>query len=235
MPSPHAPKIVTPKIISFSGIDGAGKSTQISALKTCLAENGLRVKSLEFWDDVVVFSGLREFMSYKAFKGDQGIGSPEKPLNRRDKNVTSLPVTVLRLFFYLADSISLRLVLERMKESGTDVVICDRYIYDELANLPLNRWFARALVHLALWISPQPDAAFLIDADPIAARARKPEYPLEFLRRNRESYLTLRDLTGHMILIEPSSIETAETKMKAAALERISRSQPASSQMSLAG
>jgi len=223
-----------PKIISFSGIDGAGKSTQINALKTFLAKNGLQVKSLAFWDDVVVFSRFREFMSYKAFKGDQGIGSPEKPLNRRDKNVTSLPVTAMRLFFYLADSVNLRLVLEKMRSSATDVVICDRYIYDELANLPLNRWFARAFVRLALWISPQPDAAFLIDADPAAARARKPEYPLEFLRRNRESYLTLRDLTGQMILIEPSSIEAAEAKMRAAALDRISRSQPALSQV-LAG
>ena len=223
-----------PKIISFSGIDGAGKSTQINALKTFLAKNGLQVKSLAFWDDVVVFSRFREFMSYKAFKGDQGIGSPEKPLNRRDKNVTSLPVTAMRLFFYLADSMNLRVVLEKMRGSGADVIICDRYIYDELANLPLNRWLARAFVGLALWISPQPDAAFLIDADPVAARVRKPEYPVEFLRRNRESYLTLRDLTGQMILIEPSSIEVAEAKMRAAALDRISRSQPALSQV-LAG
>src|SRR3979490_1996398 len=229
MSSAHAPKI-----ISISGIDGAGKSTKISALKTCLAENGLQVKSLTFWDDVVVFARFREFMSYKAFKGDQGIGSPEKPLNRRDKNVTSWPVTAMRLFFYLADSMNLRVVLEKMRGSGADVIICDRYIYDELANLPLNRWLARAFVGLALWISPQPDAAFLIDADPVAARVRKPEYPVEFLRRNRESYLTLRDLTGQMILIEPSSIEAAEAKMRAAALDRISRSQPALSQV-LAG
>jgi thymidylate kinase len=230
MSSAHAPKI-----ISFSGIDGAGKSTQINALKTCLAENGLQVKSLTFWDDVVVFSRFREFMSYKAFKGDRGIGSPERPLNRRDKNVTSLPVTAMRLFFYLADSVNLRLVLERTRGSGADVVICDRYIYDELANLPLNRWLVRAFVGLALWISPQPDAAFLLDADPVAARARKPEYPLEFLRRNRQSYLTLRELSRHMILIEPSSIEVAEAKMRAAALERISLSQPALSQIPLAG
>jgi len=222
------------KIISFSGIDGAGKSTQISALKSCLADNALNVKSLEFWDDAVVFSHFREYISYKAFNGDKGVGTPEKPLNRRDKNVTSLPVTVMRLFFYLADSISLRFVLEKMRGSGADVVICDRYIYDELANLPLNRWFARAFVRLALWIAPRPDAAFLIDADPVAARARKPEYPLDFLRQNRESYLTLARLTGRMTIIEPASIEAAEAKMKAAALDRISRSQPALSQVPLA-
>src|SRR4030088_459315 len=170
MSSAHAPKI-----ISFSGIDGAGKSTQISALKTCLAENGLHVKSLTFCDDVVVFARFREFMSYKAFKGDQGIGSPEKPLNRRDKNVTSWPVTAMRLFFYLADSMNLRVVLEKMRGSGADVIICDRYIYDELANLPLNHWLAPALVPFVLLVSPQPDAAFLIDAEPGAARGRQPE------------------------------------------------------------
>jgi thymidylate kinase len=228
------PSEPAPKIISFSGIDGAGKSTQIRALENCLAEQGLRVRCLAFWDDVVVFSRFREFMSYKAFKGDRGIGSPEKPLNRRDKNVTSLPITAMRLFFYLADGLSLRLVLMRMRKSRADVVICDRYIYDELANLPLDRWFARAFARLALWVSPKPDAAFLVDADPVAAWARKPEYPLEFLERNRQSYLRLRNLTGQMILIEPSSIEAAEAKMRAAAMERISRSQPLS-QVSLAG
>jgi hypothetical protein len=85
-----------------------------------------------------------------------------------------------------------------------------------------------------LWIAPPPDAAFLIDADPVAARARKPEYPLDFLRQNRESYLTLARLTGRMIIIEPASIEAAEARTKAAALARISRLQPALSQVPVA-
>ena len=74
-------------IVSFSGIDGAGKSTQISALEAWLNESGLRTTLLTFWDNVVCFSRSREFMSLKAFKGDAGVGSPEKPLQRRDKNV----------------------------------------------------------------------------------------------------------------------------------------------------
>ena len=32
------------------------------------------------------------------------------------------------------------------------------------------------------WIVPRPDVAYLLDADPEAARARKPEYPVDFMR-----------------------------------------------------
>lgn len=86
------------RIVSFSGIDGAGKTTQIEALTHWLLAAGLRVELLTFWDNVVVLSRLRESLSHKAFNGDQGIGSPQKPLNRRDKNVTSTPVTAMRFF-----------------------------------------------------------------------------------------------------------------------------------------
>ncbi len=80
------------KIVSFSGIDGAGKSTQIGALQTRLSELGLRSTVLTFWDDIVVLGGFRELISHKAFGGDEGVGSPEKPITRRDKNVTSTHV-----------------------------------------------------------------------------------------------------------------------------------------------
>jgi len=39
----------------------------------------------------VCFSRYREFMSYKAFKGDRGVGSPEKPFAspRQKRNLRS--------------------------------------------------------------------------------------------------------------------------------------------------
>src|SRR5271166_2594497 len=125
-------------IVSFSGIDGAGKSTQILEFEAWLRQSGLRTKLLTFWDDVVACPRFREVASHKVFKGDQGIGSPERPLNRRDKNVTTWPVTLMRLVLYLADAICLRLRIHRASTENTEVVIFDRYIYDELANLPLQ-------------------------------------------------------------------------------------------------
>ena len=202
------------KIVTVSGIDGAGKSTQIRALADWLRSEGLNVKLLSFWDDVVMFSPFREGMSGKVFKGEKGIGSPDKPVNRRDKNVRSWPVTTARFFLYFFDALSAWRRVQQEKNGTADVLIFDRYIYDELANLPLQRWVARAFISFLLRIVPTPHVAYVIDADPVAARQRKPEYPLEFIRKNREAYLTLSQLVGGITVIEPLAIALSELRVR---------------------
>ena len=86
--------------VSFSGMDGAGKSTQIASLRARMEEAGLRVRIVTFWDDVARLTHLREVSGHKIFKGDKGIGSPERPINRRDKNVRSWKMTLVRYFLY---------------------------------------------------------------------------------------------------------------------------------------
>ena len=82
-----------PIFVSFSGMDGAGKSTQIQSLRTRLMEAGLRVSLITFWDDIARLTHLREVSGHTLFKGDKGVGSPDAPINRRDKNVRSAPMT----------------------------------------------------------------------------------------------------------------------------------------------
>jgi thymidylate kinase len=214
-------------IVSFSGIDGAGKSTQISEFEEWLRQCGVRTLLLTFWDDVVVMPRIREFVSHRIFRGDKGIGSPQKPIHRRDKNVTSLPVSAMRFFLYSADAVNLSLRVRKARRMNADVLIFDRYIYDELANLPFSRGLSRAFTWLILKLAPKPDIAYVIDADPAMAFSRKPEYPLEFLHRNREAYLALSRLAGGITVIEAGPVEAIANSIRNEMLLKAPRPEPA--------
>src|SRR5579859_2312241 len=209
-------------LVSFSGIDGAGKSTQIEALSSRLAQDGLRVRVVRFWDDIARLKGLRETSGHRIFKGDKGVGSPSAPIHRRDKNVRSGLMTCVRLFLYLVDAVSTRIAVNRILRSGYDLVIFDRYTYDELANLNLRNPVVRAYVRMIMAFVPRPDISYLLDADPVQARARKPEYPLDFVRMNREAYLKLAELAGGLTVIRAMPVPEVEAEVIAHAVRKLS-------------
>src|ERR1051325_10416065 len=190
-------------LISFSGVDGSGKSTQIDNLRSALQAAGLNTSLLAFWDNVVVGVKYREGFVHKVYKSEKGIGAPGKPVNRRDKNMRGWYLSIARAGLYFLDAVHLCEVIGRARRGNPDVIIMDRYIYDELANLPLNnpvsRWYAKAVNKLV----PKPDLALLLDANPEAARERKPEYPVEFMKKARRSYFQLANLLGRITTIAP--------------------------------
>lgn len=224
-----------PRLVSFSGIDGAGKSTQINGLRAQVEALGLKVAMIPFWDNVACLTGLRESTGHALFKGEKGVGSPEAPVNRRDKNVQSLPMTAFRFFLYFIDALSLRRIAQKAERSHADVVIFDRYAYDELANLNLRSQLVRAYVRFILKIVPRPHIGFLLDADPEQARARKPEYPLDFLHTCRASYLELARMEGYVKVIPPMPVEEVAREVIKNALERLSVNSSSSARLATSG
>jgi thymidylate kinase len=205
-------EIEKPVLISFSGIDGAGKSTQIERLRKNLENSGANVLLLTFWDNVVFLPRFRAGVSHRVLGGEVGVGSPEKPVRRNDKNARRWYLSLARCVLYLSDVLNLRRVVARAKQHEVDVIIFDRYIYDQVANAPSN-WVGRAYVRLLLKFAPKPDLAILLDADPEAALKRKPEYPLDFLRRYRNSYLGLAAMSPEMAVMFPDTVDAVERKI----------------------
>lgn len=189
-----------PILISFSGIDGAGKSTQIEKLRSYLVEAGVAVRELTFWDNVVMFPGLRSGFSRVVLQSDGSVGTPDRPANRNDKNAQSLPLLLGRAVLYIFDVMNLRNIVAKATSQDGGVVIFDRYIYDQLAAMPMDSWLARSYARLLLKLSPRPDISYVLDAIPEEARARKPEYPVDFMHRQRKSYMRLRQMAGLQII-----------------------------------
>jgi len=209
-----------PFLITFSGIDGAGKTTQIEHVSSCLQKQGLRVLRLTFWDHVAVWSKMRAGVGQRTV--DSRADQTAEPLfaPRNNKHVRKWYLTAARSGMYMLDVARLRRLLASEAVRNSDVVIFDRYIYDQIANIYSSSWAARSYARLLLKQTPSPDLAFVLDASPAAAFARKPEYPLDFVYRNRRTFLRLRELVPQLIVISDASEEDVRSEIHS----RISRS-----------
>ncbi len=214
-------------LVSFSGLDGSGKSTQIENLRQFAASRGLTTKVLAFWDDVVVLSRYREGFVHKVYGSERGIGAPGRPVERRDKNVRKWYLNVFRHGLYLLDAVNLVRVIGVARRSGAAVIIMDRYIYDELANLPLSNLLTKAFIRMVSASVPRPNVVYLLDADPESARARKPEYPIEFLHTCRRAYSDLGKMLGNITTIPPLPLSDAKREVETAFAAALSGGQDA--------
>jgi thymidylate kinase len=196
----HAAQIVT-----FSGIDGAGKTTQIDSIFTQLVHQGYRVARVSFWDDVAFMSKLRASVSLAVLPKQRL--PPAHAAVRSDKNIRTWYLTLARAFLYLLDTLCLRRVVSRLRAGNHDFVIFDRYLYDQLVQIHSRSWLARNYIRSLVRFAPTPEFAFVLDAFPDEAFSRKPEYPLDFMYGYRQAFLELSAFVPQLVVIGPSTVE----------------------------
>ncbi|HBY56702.1 MAG TPA: hypothetical protein DEG96_02385 [Candidatus Atribacteria bacterium] len=151
------------KLIIFSGLDGAGKSTQIEFLMDYFCNRGRSPKFI--WTRggyTSLFNNLKNLLRILLGKRIPPPGRNEE----RERVMRSRWMQQLWLVISLLDLLRVYAVQIRFWLWSGKIVICDRYLADTLIdfkinfkNLNVERWF---LYKLLLRASPRPDASFLM-------------------------------------------------------------------------
>jgi dTMP kinase len=149
-------------IIVFSGVDGAGKSTQIDLLKKQIAEQGFSVSSM--WSRGGYTPGFELLKkSLRIVLGKKSIPSGRD--EKRDKAMSNSLISHLWLMIAMLDLLVLYAITIRIKSLLGKVVICDRYLGDTFIdfslNFPKNNFEKMWLWKLLVVISPKPDVGFV--------------------------------------------------------------------------
>src|SRR6185295_14678999 len=146
-------------LITFSGLDGAGKSTQIQLLVRRLTELGL--ESIVLWTRAGYTPGCAAMKSLARRLAGRRLPAAG-PSEQRSALLRRPWVRRIWLIVAFLDLVFSLLRIRLLRHRGR-IVMCDRYLDDSLIDFHLNFAFEQAwLERLMAWIAPRPDAAFLL-------------------------------------------------------------------------
>lgn len=188
-------------LITFSGLDGAGKSTLIERLRKKLEEQDRRVSVLHMYRHVglyacgrLVLVALRGGGEGDEFDGQERGREGAARRGRLGATAARLGRAVawsktLRLCAYPFDLViflGYRLYVELVRGR---VLIMDRYFYDTLVDVAAGGGLRGARL-LAL-VTPTPHLPIYLDISPEQAYARKGDHSVDYLGRRRDAYRSL--------------------------------------------
>lgn len=188
--------------IVFDGIDGCGKSTQISMLHDYLFKKDKRIRILT----------TRE-PTYSLY------GKKIRDMLKKHKNPYSDSETLLKLYVKDRETHVEGLIKSFLKKDkdNVSIVLCDRYYYSTIAYQHAQGVELNKIIKMNESF-PKPDLAIILDLHPETAlkriskeRAIEKFEKIEFMKELRESFLSLKELLDDNIKIIDTSGAEEET------------------------
>ena len=167
-------------IITFSGLDGSGKTTLIECLEKHFDSEKILYRSCSIYGELSIYAIIRNL---RAFTSNDVTHSNNKKKDRsitykffRNRNTKKL--------FLLIDIIILSF-LKIYYFFSKKILIIDRYFYDFLMEVTDDIKFYQRFV---CFLFPAANLSFFVETDPKVAFNRKGEYDIQTLSNRRNIY-----------------------------------------------
>ncbi|MFA5309036.1 MAG: nucleotidyltransferase family protein [Dehalococcoidales bacterium] len=186
----------SPFLVTFSGLDGSGKTQHAKILQSCLNACGLKTEY--YWSRCGTagltrfFTGLaNKILGKKTARGDSKPGAEGRSARLQNPIFRFIWTYLAAFDIMIAYLRHVRLPLLRGR-----IVICDRYVYDAAAEMESSlvkvNWLHRLALKMMLAGTPKPDIAYFLDVPEAVSTQRKDaSTDIEYLRQLRRNYLRL--------------------------------------------
>lgn len=185
------------KIISISGLDGSGKTTQVTILKDYLEQKG---------EKVLYFHAIQFSIATKInnlFKNNKSEKTSKDKDSGNSVSQASWFSIQLRKIFLIIDILRFKKLVKKIKNQSYTYLVTDRYFYDSIINIEYltqklyhkkdnvlldsdstKNYQTCLVIKIIEKIIPHPNKAFFLSVSPekIITRDRAPEQGLNYLK-----------------------------------------------------
>ena len=218
-----------PMLVTLSGIDGSGKSAHARALVRALETCEVSVRTVWSRGGSSRLTDLAIALAKPLVgKGDKAPSNGTTRAASVERKRTWLQRPLLRAGWLWL--VTLDLVLRYWAQVAWPllrgrVVISDRYTYDALVELAVlsgsERVLRSAAARVLRALTPRPRRAYLLDASPQRALARKPDETLDYLAEQAEAYRGVAPAWGLEIVNTDVDFAAASDRLVARRADRV--------------
>ncbi len=194
-------------IISISGLDGSGKTTQAIFVLDYLT---LRRKKASYihMQHHSIFGIISKFLKRYNKKSFNQINKIEFDLS--NKSFSKKLISALRKVTYLIDLFAFYFYAFYYKISKR-ILVCDRYFYDLVVQSTYMKLFGKKFSNFYLKLVPKPSIPIFLELSPDVAFRRANEKNINFFNRKKQLYDSLIYLK--LFKIKVTSIEDTKNSI----------------------